>query len=75
MTGQTITDNYGKLYCLFALILLAIEWVQRDKEHALQLSGRYFTNSRTLRWGLYLILIILIITFTGHSQSFIYFQF
>ena len=75
MTGQAITDNYGKLYCLFALILLVIEWVQRDKEHALQLSGRYFTNSRTLRWGLYLILIILIITFTGHSQSFIYFQF
>ena len=75
LTGQPITDNYGKLYCLFAIILFALEWIQRDKEHALQLSGKYFTHSRILRWALYLMLIMLIITFTGHSQAFIYFQF
>ncbi len=73
--GMPALDNYGKLYCLFALLILALEWVNRDKEHALQLKADGWFKVRPLRWALYLMLILIIITFTGHSQSFIYFQF
>ena len=75
MTGVTLIDNYGKLYCLFTIILLIFEWVQRDKEYTLQLSSTSLFRHRIIRWGLYLFLILLIITFTGQSQAFIYFQF
>ena len=73
--GISVIDNYGKLYCLFAIILLIFEWIQRDKEHTLQLSPTSLFRHRIIRWGLYLFLILLIITFTGQSQAFIYFQF
>ena len=75
LDGASLIDNYGKLYCLFGIILLMLEWIQRDKQHALQLSVSSLFRIRALRWALYLFLILLIITFTGHSQAFIYFQF
>ena len=75
MTSPSIIDNYGKLYCMFAILLLILEWMQRDKEHALQLSQTSLFSHRVIRWGLYLFLILVIITFTGQSQAFIYFQF
>ena len=68
-------DNYGKLYILFAILLLVIEWVQRQREHALQLQEFKLFSSRFSRFALYLLIILLIITFTGKSQAFIYFQF
>ena len=73
--GTPIIDNYGKLYCFFALMLLVLEWFQRDKEHNLQISNLLLFQKRITRWGLYLGLILAIITFTGKSQAFIYFQF
>ena len=73
--GPSIIDSYSKLFCLFAIILLALEWIQRDKQHALQFPDTSLFNNRIIRWGLYLFLILLIITFTGQSQAFIYFQF
>ena len=75
LSGNGFIDNYGMLYCLFGIVLLALEWVQRDKEHVLQLPQGLLFRQKSLRWGLYLLLILLIITFTGHSQAFIYFQF
>ena len=99
LSGASLIDNYGKLYCLFGIVVLAMEWIQRDREHGLELrSGinprqqmgvpgqqmgvpRQQTGVggmlrwRAARWGLYLLLILLIITFTGQSQAFIYFQF
>lgn len=75
MTGISVIDSYGMLYCLFAVVLLMLEWIQREKEHALQLSSSPLFQQRIIRWGLYLFLVLLIITFTGQSQAFIYFQF
>ena len=75
LSGASIIDTYGKLYILFGLMLLAIEWIQRKQEHALQLQNFHFLNQRTIRYALYLFIILLIITFTGKSQAFIYFQF
>jgi ribose/xylose/arabinose/galactoside ABC-type transport system permease subunit len=75
LTGASIIDTYGKLYILFGLMLLVIEWIQRKQEHALQLQNLHFFSQRSIRYTLYLIMILLIITFTGKSQAFIYFQF
>jgi D-alanyl-lipoteichoic acid acyltransferase DltB (MBOAT superfamily) len=75
LSGASIIDTYGKLYILFGLMLLAIEWIQRKQEHALQLQNLHLFSRRSIRYALYLIIILLIITFTGKSQAFIYFQF
>ena len=75
LAGASIIDTYGKLYILFGLMLLAIEWIQRKQEHALQLQNFHFLSQRSIRYAIYLFIILLIITFTGKSQAFIYFQF
>ena len=65
----------GKLYLLFALILLSVEWLQRSKHHALQFSDMKPFNFRLVRWCVYFIIIMLISLYTGANQKFIYFQF
>lgn len=55
----------------FIVVMLGVEWIDRDKEHALSLSG-------LPQWARFIILYILILVmleFMGDSQSFIYFQF
>jgi alginate O-acetyltransferase complex protein AlgI len=56
---------------LVAFIL--IEWLQRDKQHALELTSIRF--AKPFRWGLYYLIIISIIVFGGSQHEFIYFQF
>ena len=75
MVAAPSIDSYGKLYCLFALLLICSDWVQRDKEHFLQFPDLPVFRYRSVRWSIYLLIILLIITFTGKSQAFIYFQF
>lgn len=70
-----VIDNYCKLYILMALMLLVVEWIQRKQEHALQLQDFRLFGTRACRFAFYLLIILLIITFTGKSQAFIYFQF
>ncbi|MCX5849041.1 MAG: MBOAT family protein [Deltaproteobacteria bacterium] len=53
-------------------ILIFTEWLQRDKEHGLQLDG---IKSHIVKFGIYYILIILILWFGKESETFIYFQF
>ncbi|MCQ2959916.1 MAG: MBOAT family protein [Bacteroidales bacterium] len=58
---------------IFALILLAIEWMQKEKTHALELSS---VNSVFLRWIIYFAVIFTIIFFKAYEKNpFIYFQF
>lgn len=54
------------------IAFVIIEWLNRHKEHALQLSASF---SRTFRYLAYFILIVSIAWFKGNSQDFIYFQF
>lgn len=66
----------GRLMIIYCFLLILIEWLQRDKQHPLQLSqnsllGKY----RFIRWSLYIILAIIIILFRGGQSDFIYFQF
>lgn len=75
----TITDDYHivfeRRYILFGLTLLGIEWLQRDKQHVLQLPDIKLCKYKAVRWTLYIILIFAILGAMGQSQSFIYFQF
>ena len=62
------------IYVLGLIIfLIIIEWLQRDKQHALQIDDYKF--SKFLRWGCYYFIIFLIMIFGATKQTFIYFQF
>jgi hypothetical protein len=55
------------------VILLGIEWSQKNAAHGLQNFGIKWPQ--ILRWLLYFILIALIFIYNNKEQQFIYFQF
>lgn len=58
---------------IFSCVLLLFEWLQRDKNHALE-----FSDSRPpklIRWAIYYTIGIVIIWYGGYQETFIYFQF
>lgn len=59
----------------FGVILLCFEWLQRDKQHALQLGNNFIFRHRIIRWGVYYLILFFIMRFAGDNQTFIYFQF
>lgn len=57
---------------VFIIIMMAVEWVQRDKEHGLDLCR----VKPCLRWVVCFVLVLLIYSFTDNEiGTFIYFQF
>ena len=58
---------------IFIAILLAVEWVQRDREHGLDFNGRNIPL--ILRYLIYYAIVALILLFAGNPEEFIYFQF
>ena len=66
---------YGKKYLISAIVMIIIEWLQRDKQHALQLPNNTLFRKRVVRWSLYVGMYLYIISSTGQSQTFLYFQF
>ena len=70
---ELITPKLEMIYTLLCIFILVLfEWMNRDKIHALDIANYNKSN----RWMLYLIIIIMIITFGSFNQnSFIYFQF
>jgi hypothetical protein len=60
-------------YLPIIAIMIAIEWLQRDKQHALQFDN--VNIGRSVRWGVYYTLIFSIFLYGGEQQQFIYFQF
>ncbi len=66
---------YGQQELILCAILIVIEWLQRDKQHALQFGDIKLFQSRLVRWGVYYLLLVAIAYFAGASQTFIYFQF
>lgn len=61
------------VFIVLVLLFVGVEWLQRDKQHALQFDQ--LTVSRTFRWSCYYLLIFSIWFFKGEPQQFIYFQF
>lgn len=66
---------YGVNYLFWGLALLAVEWLQRDKQHALQFTSRKPWGYRLVRWGIYYAILVIMACYAGTSQTFIYFQF
>lgn len=56
---------------VFVLIMLIVEWCNRDKEYPFQIS----VKSKVLRYAIYYTLMLSIILFSGSQETFIYFQF
>ena len=68
-------DNIiGKWPLLLCVGLVIVEWIQRDKQHVLQLTGGVF-KLRWVRWTLYLGIALFTLLGQGAQQDFIYFQF
>ena len=57
---------------LYIAILLVVEWVQRNKQHGLELNT---LKVAPFRWIIYAFVFCLILFFGAKSESFIYFQF
>lgn len=55
------------------IFFVVIEWIQREKQHALQIDS--FKLPEVVKWGLYYALIIIIFNYGGTQQEFFYFQF
>lgn len=58
---------------ILVLLFVLIEWIQRDKQHALQLED--VKLPRVFRWVVYYSVIIVTVIYGGQQQEFIYFQF
>ncbi len=56
----------------FVLLMLVVEWLQRRKEHGLDISG---VKYGWLRIAIYYSIIVIMFLFSGESETFIYFQF
>lgn len=57
---------------ILVLFFIIIEWIGRKGEYAID---RIDGLNRPLRWLFYLLIIVLMFSFTGEQQEFIYFQF
>lgn len=68
--------EYGKVILVYCFGLLAIEWLQRDKQHSLQWNQTIIEDKKWLQMVVDYIVLLLII-FLGNFQGnqFIYFQF
>ena len=58
--------------CLGICIMLFMEWLQRKREHAMDLTC---VTYKAVRYSIYLAVLFLTFAFGGHTVNFIYFQF
>ena len=56
----------------FIIAMMVVEWLQRNKQHGLVLDG---IKSKIVRYGIYALLIVLMLWVGGQAETFIYFQF
>ena len=66
---------YGKVTVIYCLLLVFIEWIQRDRLCPLQLDGCWLGRYRWTRWMVYYVVFMLTFFCRGEEQTFIYFQF
>lgn len=68
--------SYGKTYMVYCVILIFIEWLQRDKQHALQWDNTFISQKKWLQRVIdYIVLLLIIILGNYQGNQFIYFQF
>ncbi len=66
---ETLPSNLLIIIALF----VGAEWLQREKQHALQINTKRIPV--VARWSIYYSIILLVIGFGGEQQEFIYFDF
>ena len=59
-------------FCFAIAVMLLVEWLLRDREHGLDLSG---IKSGAVRIVAYLAVLFMVFALGGHAVNFIYFQF
>jgi len=64
--------KYGHGILTLIVLLFVVEWIQRKKEHPLQIDNIPW---RWMRWGIYYGLLVLIFFFYISTSQFLYFQF
>ena len=72
MGGLTMKMATTLLWCAG---LVVVEWLQRERQHVLQIDGYRIFSFQMTRLALYALLAFLIFYFAGQVQTFIYFQF
>lgn len=73
---QICMPGYGKRAIVYIFFLLLVEWLQREKQHGLQLDDcQGVLKYRGVRWGMYILLAFVILSLSGTQAEFIYFQF
>lgn len=73
------SELYGKICLVYCFLLIIVEWLQRNKQHALQFSNTNVFKYKMVRWGIYVFLLSAIyISYMVNIEDdnqFIYFQF
>ncbi len=60
---------------ILILFMLIVEWLQRDKQHGLEMRGQKIFHYGFVRKLFYLLLLLMMLQFGAEEQAFIYFQF
>lgn len=64
---------YNLIICMFfVMVMVAIEWFQREKEHGLAFGN---LKSHIVKYSIYIVIAITIFSFSAPKQFFIYMQF
>lgn len=70
---EPVMPQYGKSAFVWIVVMFLAEWLQRDRQHALQIEAR--VKSPVMRYAIYYALAVVIVMFQGETAQFIYFQF
>lgn len=73
--SSVIIDQNMIVTSLFIVLVIVIEWIQRNKEHGLCIEGKGIFRHGWVRFILYLVIILVTLSFAGEEQQFIYFQY
>lgn len=63
------------VFLALTISLIILDWITRKKEFALQIIEDLYFFNRWKRWVVYILLILIIVLYSGADQRFIYFQF
>ena len=65
----------GKKNLIMCAVFMFCEWIQRDKQHALQIDTLGVFRHSIARFALYIAIAVILFLYSGQVQTFIYFQF
>jgi len=74
-SSWTLSDVSGYKSMMVAVFCLIVEWLQRSREHALDMNHSRLFRFAAVRWLVYYALLFSLNAFSAQQESFIYFQF